>query len=210
MKAWRKLFGGAFALLLGAAASASAAPITFTDTFNPTDVYFSGSGAACSGANGTTDTVSGANSHGCSSLSYVQTLPGFNSATDTLTSGSLLLTFYDDAQNWLADLFDGSESAKILTDGNPHTYAITSGGSTSSTAINVLANILADGTLNVNVSEASGDFYFAASTLTAGGNRADAPILPLPVNNPAPVPEPASLLFVGTGLVALVRRFRVA
>jgi hypothetical protein len=46
------------------------------------------------------------------------------------------------------------------------------------------------GQYNVTVTSLWGDFYFASSTLTATG-----------YNNTAPVPEPASMLLFGTGLI---------
>lgn len=54
------------------------------------------------------------------------------------------------------------------------------------------------GTLGVTIDRLRGDFYFGSSTLTAYGCE----------SNPAPVPEPATMLLLGTGIagMAAVRR----
>src|SRR5262245_15397763 len=72
---------------------AGASTISFSDVFNPDDVFFGiAHGATCTG-NDVLDTVSGAaaisgGNGGCSTLAWTQTLPGFNAGTDTLTTGS--------------------------------------------------------------------------------------------------------------------------
>lgn len=202
MKVMRNLALGAV-LLIGGTVTASASTISFTDTFNPADVYFNSTGGNCTG-NNASDTVSGYLFSACNSLTFTHTLSGYNAGTDTLSAASLALTFYDDSS------FDGTEKVVVIADSYNHTYNLTSGG-TSNISINVLANLL-DGVLNVSLSDSMGDFYFASSTLTASGTRADAPINNNPVNDPnnATVPEPTSIIGLGTGLVALARRFRKA
>src|SRR5688500_1756093 len=76
--------------------AASADPITFSDTFDPANVFFVSSGSACTGTNGVTDSTSAST---CQTLSWTHLLPGFNALTDTLTSATLSLWFYDDGDN---------------------------------------------------------------------------------------------------------------
>ena len=79
---------------VGAAERAAASPISFTDTFNPTDVLFDGqSNVNCVGDNAT-DTVSPSV---CETLTWTHVLAGFNPLTDSLSSASLTLTVRNDS-----------------------------------------------------------------------------------------------------------------
>src|SRR5262245_16565291 len=85
---------------------AQASPVTFsTDIFNPSDVKFLKDGGDCAGDN-TLDVILGADNGGCDSLTYTHSLLDFNPSTDTLTSGSLSLNFYDDWNDGNAETFD--------------------------------------------------------------------------------------------------------
>ena len=82
---------------LGLVSAAQAGPVTFTpDIFDPANVQFFRIGGTCTG-DVSTDTVSGMIGGGCTVLTYTHELSDFNPATDTLTSASLFLTFYDDS-----------------------------------------------------------------------------------------------------------------
>src|SRR5215475_478280 len=73
---------------------ARASVITFSDAFDPLDVFFSGqSGTSCTGTDGAVDTTS---SSTCGSLTWTQKLPGYDSSTDSLTDATLTLTAYND------------------------------------------------------------------------------------------------------------------
>ncbi len=198
-------FVSAVALVLLTSSGAWASTIPFSDLFDPEDVLFSGkSGVACTGTNGVLDTTSALE---CESMTWTQTLPGYNSLTDTLTSGTLTLTAYNDIDqgnpgqtfSLLVDLltFNGTVTSSS-TQGAPNTFAFT-----------VLSQ-LADGGVNVTLTSANGNhtFYFAESQLDAEANRATGEGDPL---GPAAasIPEPASLLLVGTGAIALARRCRL-
>ena len=173
--------------------------ITFSDTFNPADVLFDKNGGACLGTNGVTDSVSGAVSGKCDSLVFTQLLDGFNPATDTLSSGSLTLTFHDNNAhpaaekfNYVVDLLTGFET-------------VTSGGSPLVWSLDVLSQ-LANGQITVTLSTKAGDFIFDSAVLTAGGDRI---VVTPPVDETeTQVPEPALTLLFGVVALAGAARMR--
>jgi hypothetical protein len=188
------------AVFLAGASAAPASTIPMSDLFNPSDVFFDGQeSVVCIGANGALlDTTSASV---CKSLSWTQTLPGYNSATDTLTSGTLTLTAYNDrtdnnhAFKLLVDLltFDGSiaDSATLLS---PNTFGFS-----------VLSQ-LADGGVNVTLTSQNGNhtFYFAQAELNALADRVTENSSPAAALTA--MPEPGSMLLVGTVLVGWAGR----
>jgi hypothetical protein len=181
-------------LMLGGvtmAGGANAGPINFTDTFNPSDVYFSGS-IVCTGSNGAIDTTSAST---CGVLSWSHALDGFNPLTDSLLSSTLTL--------WVNDDDDQSAEKFDLT---MDTLSIANHWSSPTAGFNVLSE-MADGALNVTLARQNGvsDFYFLRAELTAAGERGPASTENVEL---AAVPEPASLVLFGSGLAALAARRR--
>ena len=133
---------------------------------------------------------------------------------DTINSFNLEIAIYDDNEdditselqivgwNWFVPIFDwvevsspdGSETPMVVYGLEWHEFTFSSGSETYTGNIGGEIDIFHDGTLNVRVSSwGGGDFYLASSTLTVDGD-----------NGSAPVPEPATILLLGSGLFGLV------
>jgi hypothetical protein len=151
--------------------SAWASPMTFTDTYNPTDIYM---------MNGVT-------------LRYRHNVlnDGFNPLTDTITSAVLSLYLYDDNDR-------RPETFRIRFDADPSTgpYTLEENVFTFSGDFNPLL----DGILRVRLRGAAGDFFFGSSSLSVTADR-----------KTEPVPVPATLLLLGSGLLGIAgirKRFK--
>lgn len=166
--------------LLSASTLSQASVITFTDVYDPADVYLNSSAGPAP------------------DLTFTHSIltQGFNSLTDTLTSITILLNFMDDADR-------ASEAVKIVLDSSSAgTYTVTSGSAVYTATVTALpSSMQTDGLLVVDLKATSGDFYFLSSTLTAEATRTSALL---------PSPGLASLFGVGLLSLVFVSRKRAA
>jgi hypothetical protein len=188
-------------LLLGAAASAQAIPVTWTDTIDftpdiripPPHTYFHD---ISDGPDGFSSFLTGGD--------------------DTITGFQLELSLYDDniglpifgwescglfCWEWVITGFtpDGTETARVGFGLDGHVYDFSSPSEVYNGNILGVVDIFQDGTLNVSISNRElfnntyhGDFYLDSSRLTVFGD-----------NGLAAVPAPSVIALLGVGLAGL-------
>ena len=161
------------ALVLGLCGMAAAVPYQWTDVVDPTEDVY----------------FSNVRQGGVRSFTYVHQIwdDGFVVGQDEVDSYSLTIGLYDDERG------DGSERVRInlpgrTTDG---TYEVNFTDVELGFSVEGLVMLNTTGELSVRLRRLAGDFYFGDSTLVASGDKA------------SPVPEPATLFLLGSGLLGL-------
>src|SRR6187401_1002704 len=206
------LLAAAALTFVTAQAEASTISISLLDTFDPEDVFITNQtgsvngGAICTGINDSDDlldavTIPAGPLDTCGSLSWTHSLfpppNNYNLGTDTLTSGSIVLTFYDDEDS-------PEETFDLWLDLLPILNNTVTSGSTSALPYELTWDVssdILDGLLDAyftNDGEGNHDFYFAKSVLTAKGTRFvdDGEIDDQALTE---TPEPTSMVLLGTG-----------
>jgi hypothetical protein len=193
-----RLLAVALVATFAAATPAAAATIDFQDIFDPSGVFLSASGVnQCDGINLAGDGSDSVTGTLCSSLSFSQTLTGYVSPPNVLQTATLQIWLNDDGPGGVPD----AEPETFTLTGITDIWTNLSVGSPTG-PLDVFAQV-SNGVLNLLLTATTGDFHFDKAQLDATWLDQDEPEVP-------PVPEPASLLLLGAGAIAVAYQVRKA
>jgi hypothetical protein len=124
---------------------------------------------------------------------------GFDAAVDVVESYTLNIRLYDDNDDRGERAFIWQPGLPVIGDPDTVTrYDFTLEDAEIGWTLIGLADINYDGTLHLAIQRTRGDFYVDWSRITASGEKwDDGP------SGSAPVPEPATMLLLGTGLAGM-------
>ena len=119
------------------------------------------------------------------------TTDGFDPVTQDVTSADLSLNLWDDGYDYMLSL----EFAYLVVGGGFMSVWEVNTGPTDFT-LTSLASLSDNGTVDVILGAAWGDFWLDSATLTAQATE--------PVGAPIPNPEPATVMLMGIGIAGIL------